>query len=121
MVRTIVAMLVALLLQGCYDKFYGPKFRNEYPGSLSVMVYYGDGSTRSATWPQCTTTYVGMEGVEIERVTIEYGGRVVREINKAEVTKISAEKEDGSGRGIIWVLAPTGISKTVSKQCGLQE
>lgn len=108
--REISLFLLVLVLAAC-DRFYGPKFRNEFDTSITVTIRRGDGAVSSGDWPPCFEAFVGKSdkpGDVIQEVKISKQGEMLYDLDAKEVERLLEQEEAHKGYSA-WRIGSDGI------------
>jgi hypothetical protein len=99
------AVLLALLLSAC-DHFYGPKITNGLGTDVVVTIDYTNGETSTTLWPSCRTSFIGKEGFQVERVSFQRNGMLIREFGREEILQM-IQREQQVGGYTEWFVGPS--------------
>lgn len=109
--RYVVPFLLVLALSGCYDRFQGPSFRNEFGTSIAVAIKYADGTVSRHDWPPCHEAFVGKSdkpGDAIQDVEVIKEGELLYRFDAERVRQL-LEKEEAHKGYSAWSIGPDGV------------
>lgn len=116
MKRFVIPILFVSVLSGCYDRFQGPSFRNEFGTTITVTIEYADGSISSQDWSPCFEAFAGKTekpGDAIQEVRISKQGETIYKLNASQVGRL-LEREDAYKGYSAWSIGPKGVQFVTS-------
>jgi hypothetical protein len=87
-----ISILGATALLCACDPAYGPRLINSYGTAVTVTVAYSNGEMTTTIWPACLNPFIGKPGVQVDKVSFEKDGKVLREFDADEIDRM-VEKE----------------------------
>ena len=126
MVRNFALFLLCIILMGC-DPLYPPKFRNEYPGQINILIFSKDGTRASFFLQSCVAVFVGPIAPKpkhvapgISKVAVEWRGEIIHEFSEEDL-KIFLEKQTSHGGFSVWIIGPSGVHLSEERTCSLEK
>ena len=107
----LMAVALMLMLSGCYDRFYGPSFRNGVGTSIEITVKYADGAMSTNIWPPCREGFTGKTddvGDAIQEIEIRKEGEILYRLDAMQA-RILLERENAHDGYSVWNIAPGEI------------
>ena len=118
--KLILILVLMAVLSGCYDKFYGPKLRNEFPNGIELEVFFSDGVVRESYLPSCDQLFLGEKDRHVEKVLIKIDGNIVFDIDKDKIAEYAKVEGISDGRTVVVVDAKS-IRLSTKQECELVE
>src|SRR2546421_296478 len=109
-------MAITMLLAGC-DPVYPPQFINAYGTAIAVTLRYSDGHATTTIWPACRAFFVGAADAQVEKVTFERDGKLLREFTANEI-RAMLERERGNRGYFAWIVSPEGVTPVSERNDG---
>ena len=117
-VLKVVLLFAVILMSGCYDKFYGPKLRNEYLSDIEIEVFYNDGRITKSVLPSCRSVFLGVEDSFVERVLVRHNNVVDHDLVRQDILEIMKEEGMVDGRLVI-VVSKGSMSLSKDQECSI--
>jgi hypothetical protein len=95
MVKPIILLVFLWILNGCYDRFYGPSLRNDFDSEIEVKVIFSNGDVSENVWPPCFSAFVGKGDdpeSSIKEIIIKREGVVIYQLDFEQIRDL-AEQE----------------------------
>jgi hypothetical protein len=100
-----ISILGATALLCACDPAYGPRLINSYGTAVTVTVAYSNGEMTTTIWPACLNPFIGKPGVQVDKVSFEKDGKVLREFDADEIHRM-VEKENATPGYFAWSVGP---------------
>lgn len=98
-------------LTGCYDKFYGPKLKNNLQDSIDISIEFVNGDiARIYDWEHCKSSFVGRGSREIDTIKeiIIYQNSIIIKRLNAEKVNYMIKMENEYNRYSVWSIDAYG-------------
>jgi len=102
--RNRLSVLGMISLCAC-DPAYGPRLINSYGTAVAVTVTYSNGEMTTTIWPACLNPFIGKPGVQVNKVSFEKDGKVLREFDADEIHRM-LQKENATPGYFAWNIGP---------------